>query len=374
MIPTYGLYVHIPFCSRICRYCDFHSILGTDEGLGVMLNAITQEHQLVREEMNLLDAAPATAYIGGGTPSIIDAEAWDSFTSALFHHVPTEELAEFSIECNPDSFSHEKSRAWVRSGVSRLSVGVQSLNDQELRILGRPHTAAQSFDILQDHALSEFQSVSADVMWGLPGQTIKSLSATLAGILASPYVRHISTYELTIAPNTPFGRHQTLLPLPQEHSMLELSDFLQATLLDAGFQRYEVSNWALPGFESRHNSSYWEHIPYLGLGPSAHSFLGKTRWANLADHPAYCSKIQKSRMAVDFIETLSGDDISKEMILLRLRTSKGLKIESFEFPFSLKSDPVLSKIWRHRASSHKRGGTLYSAMPEWIVQTELHLC
>ncbi len=324
-INQYGLYVHIPFCIKACRYCDFHS-QGVKQGdIETMLGAICAEHRLVSAEGHFAGLKLRSIYIGGGTPSIIPANLWGQFVSDLLDDVDTSKLIEFTVECNPQSANAKKLNVYAESGVDRISIGVQSLDKRELAILGRPHNAESAIDILNSPELSLFKSVSADIMLGIPAQTKESLQQTIDEILSSKFVKHISAYELNIADNTPFGRHRKILPLPNEDELSELSTLLKEKLSEAGFVRYEVSNWALPGHESRHNSAYWTHVPYIGLGPSAHSFDGSNRHGNIVDNMRYVEAISSGKLPREFSECLIGRELMEETVMLGLRTSSGVK-------------------------------------------------
>jgi oxygen-independent coproporphyrinogen-3 oxidase len=204
------------------------------------------------------------------------------------------------------------------------------MNDRELSLMGRVHSSARSKEILFDPTLSGFTSIGVDVMYGLPGQTIESLSRTLEPVFASPYVRHISAYELTIAHDTPFGRHRSLLPLPGQERMETLTETLWQTLEARGYKQYEVSNFALEGHCCRHNEVYWDHGQYLGLGCAAHSFIGKSRWANVKDLSHYIFTMNNGSFALEFKEQLDYEKLAMEMVFLGLRRVRGIDEEAFK--------------------------------------------
>jgi oxygen-independent coproporphyrinogen-3 oxidase len=290
--------------------------------------------------------AISTIYIGGGTPSLLNVDTWERIDNVLFSAFNKSQLKEWSVECNPESFTIEKARAYAESGVTRLTFGIQSLNDAELLICGRAHGAERALEVLRYDCLNDmFESIGVDIIYGLPGQTVNTLNDTLSSILSIPSVKHISAYELTIAKNTPFGRHKKILPLPSEESSVEMYELIGKCCAERGMRQYEVSNYALPGFESIHNKAYWSHKPYIGLGASAHSYIHPKRWSNIADvkqYISYMSSISYSRLkississippttgAIDFEETLSPLELSREIIFLGLRNAEGIDEDDF---------------------------------------------
>jgi len=277
---------------------------------------------------------------------LLNVDTWKRLDKRLFSAFNNSQLKECSVECNPESFTIEKARVYAESGVTRLTFGIQSLNDAELSICGRAHSAERALEVLKYDCLNDmFDSIGVDIIYGLPGQTVNTLDDTLSSILSIPSVKHISAYELTIAKNTPFGRHKKILPLPAEELSAEMYELIGKRCAERGMRQYEVSNYALPGFESVHNKAYWSHKPYIGLGASAHSYIHPKRWSNIADVEQYIlsmssisysmlkisnvSKISPNTGVIEFEETLSPLELSREIIFLGLRNVEGIDENDF---------------------------------------------
>ncbi len=294
------------------------------------VDALVKEWKATEERLQLASAGIATLYIGGGTPSILQTRHWDILGESLFRRLNTTPETECTAECNPESFSESKATKWLEQGINRLSIGVQSLQDRELRILGRIHTGEEARSVLASRLLEKFASVGVDVMFGIPGQSRGSLAHTLDELCSVPVIRHISAYELTLHESTRLYKHRKILPLPSEEQTSQMFETVHDVLMGGGFQHYEVSNYARPGFRSRHNQAYWNHRPYIGLGPSAHSFYGGKRWANVSDITEYVRLVEAGQRPVGFEEELTTKQLAEEMVFLRLRTSDGLDQNEFE--------------------------------------------
>jgi len=319
-----SIYIHIPFCKKKCRYCDFYSV-PYEKGLADdFIKALVLEWDIVKKQFALSHTTIKSVFFGGGTPSLLSYEQWEALHKTFLRELHTTDKTEWTIECNPDSFSIEKAQFWKTMGISRLTFGIQSLDNKELCLLGRPHNAATAESVLYNPILKQFKSVGADVMFGLPGQTPESFENSLTGILRNPVITHISAYELAVNRDTSFGRHKSILPLPGEDNIVDMTQKLIDTCAAQGFFPYEISNFAKPGFECIHNLSYWDHSPYIGLGPAAHSYIHPNRFSNKKNVFEYISLLIKGERPIDMIETLSQNDICNELIFLRLRTSRGL--------------------------------------------------
>ncbi len=321
-----SLYIHIPFCQSKCRYCDFFSVAGHDDLVDAYLDAVAGEWRMRCRENSY---EISSLYIGGGTPSLLSIAQWDRSRRILLDGLPFLPDAEWTVECNPESFEAEKAMTLVAMGVNRLTLGIQTLDDRELRILGRPHTARRAEALLEDPSLLPFAAIGVDVMYGLPGQTTGSFSRTLRALLDRPVVKHLSAYELTVAERTPFGRHRSLLPLPEEDAVIAMTDTLHAAAVAYGFEHYEVSNFARAGFRCRHNCGYWDHVPYIGLGCAAHSYLHPRRFWNIGDIGRYCSIVKSGALPVEREESIDAVTLAREMAFLGFRRSDGLNEEVF---------------------------------------------
>ncbi len=328
------LYIHIPFCTRKCRYCDFYSVAFDPARAGRFVASVIGEKQLVREHDGLRETALDTVYVGGGTPSVLSGRQWKRLVRGLGIGA----VLEWTLECNPESFDSVKARAWADAGVNRVSIGVQSLRERELALLGRRHCAERARCVLRDRALERFDTIGVDIMYGLPGQRVADVLETVEGVLAMPRVEHVSAYELTLSPHSPLGRHMRLLPLPGEEVVVEMYLAVETALTAAGFEHYEVSNYARPGHRSRHNCAYWRHEPYAGLGPGAHSYLPPVRRANVADVDEYMAAIERGRLPVGFSEELTRAALVGEALMLGLRTADGIDEARFE---ALTGEPLL---------------------------------
>ena len=324
-----SLYVHIPFCAKKCRYCDFYSLSGNERLIDRFIDAFVNEWERAQTEYGLCNATVSTLFFGGGTPSLLSRGQWQTINDRLISRLHFSPDYELSVECNPESFSAEKAMAWKESGVNRLTFGVQSFNDRELRILGRIHNARGAMDVLSSPVLSQFASIGVDLIYGLPGQTLGSLKQSLDFVFTLTPADHLSAYELTLSDATALGRHTMLLPLPSDDDIVEMNNLIVTYAAQHDFTRYEISNYAKPGKQCRHNQAYWRHEPYLGLGPSAHSYLPPMRFSNVKDLQTYCATLEKGGLPKDFIETIDRETLAREMIFLGLRTSAGIDEENF---------------------------------------------
>jgi oxygen-independent coproporphyrinogen-3 oxidase len=325
-----SLYAHVPFCVRKCRYCDFYSIPYDNSDAERFVQALAQEWELVKKEFKLDNSEIRTIFFGGGTPSMLSIELWEQINTILIKNLHRATDCEWTIECNPDSFTEDKAEQWLSMGVTRLTFGIQSLDDRELTVLGRPHTAAQALAVLKSPILSAFKSIGIDLMYGLPGQTVDSFEKSLQAALSFPVVSHLSAYELTVNPQTPFGRHASKISFPSEETALAMSQTLYAQSKAMGFERYEISNFGKPGHRCRHNEAYWSHSPYIGLGPAAHSYVPPQRWANVKNISHYLTDIGKSKRPLEFTEIINAGKLASETIFLRLRTLDGLDENVFK--------------------------------------------
>lgn len=319
--PDCGIYVHVPFCRRKCIYCDFYSIGERNADWDGYFEALRNEYTRRRDELGSVSSA--TLYIGGGTPSLMPAEMIGRLRRMI--EIP---VSEFTIEVNPDDVTMENANAWREAGVNRVSMGVQSLVDEELRMLGRRHdarSAVEAFHILRN----EFDNVSLDLMFGLPWQTLASLSRTLDGFIEmNP--EHISAYSLMYEEASALTRLRDAGKVSEipELDNVDMFGMVSRHLAEAGYERYEISNYCRPGRRAIHNSLYWTGKPYLGLGPGSHSYDGRrVRRSN----PADLKKYMESEGGKDNIvsEILERDELREEMIMTRLRTVEGLDLNEY---------------------------------------------
>jgi oxygen-independent coproporphyrinogen-3 oxidase len=354
-----SLYIHIPFCIKKCRYCDFYSERCDAPVIDNFIDSLVREWDLLKNKRRLEGVPIATLFFGGGTPSILSPAQWHTIHDRLIKRLPLSDDCEWSIECNPDSFSVEKAMLWNSIGATRLTFGVQSFDERELRVLGRAHTARRAGEVLGEPILACFPSIGIDLMYGLPGQTLQSLETSLNLAFSHSVVNHLSLYELTVGDRTKFGRHRGLLPLPNEDAIVRMTERIVRSTHEHGFARYEVANFARPGHRCRHNMAYWEHAPYIGLGPSAHSYLPPTRYSNVNNIPRYISLLEHGKLPADFSETIDTETMSREMVFLGLRTVEGINEERFfdtiGLPFcSGARKPLLEKFLRQEYMIYRK--------------------
>lgn len=296
-----GLYIHVPFCVGKCPYCDFYSV--TDDSLfGDYAAAVVRNLRRYGESFD-------TVYFGGGTPSLLS-----EYFGEITRHTNTAHGAEITAECNPATADEHTLELLLNAGVNRLSVGVQSLCDNELLRLGRLHNAAQARQLIESAYHAGFRSISADIMLGIPGQTARSLGDTLESLAALP-INHISAYMLSIEPNTPFGKSPPK-DAPDDEQTAELYALCVRLCESYGFGQYEISNFAKAGAECRHNLKYWRDEEYLGIGPAAHSYYNGKRFAVPRDIAAF---IKEDAQPTQLTDGSAGDYDERVMLGLRLR-------------------------------------------------------
>lgn len=318
-----GLYLHIPFCSQRCVYCDFYFVT-TSRNTGAFVEAMRTEIEAYGRS-GQWDAPLRTLYLGGGTPSLLPLDETARLIEAVHQHFDTGALEEVTVEVNPEDATTDYLGGLRALGVTRLSLGVQSFFDDDLRAMNRVHDARQAEAAIEAIQRTGFDSYSVDLIFGIPGQPPEYWMANLerAARLGVP---HLSTYGLTIEERTPLFKMVELgrvTPQPDEALRERFLDTMEY-LAHQGYTHYEVSSFALPGARSRHNQLYWNHADYLGLGPSAHSFRREStsrarRWSNVRNLKQYEALLRQGRLPLDTSEALTLDDLAEEFVLLRLR-------------------------------------------------------
>jgi putative oxygen-independent coproporphyrinogen III oxidase len=318
-----GLYVHVPFCRSKCSYCGFVS--QTDLSIAPLwLDALKKEAELYRNIFGAFDSL----FLGGGTPTILSPPQLESLANCLFLNFSFKDSMEFTVEANPDDLATDMLALLKDLGVNRISIGVQSLEDKELALLGRRHSVRQAEKALDLAGRAGFKSLSADLMYGLPGQTLSNWLGTLRRVLAFE-PDHLSCYQLTLEKRTPLRRMVADKKLAKIGVEQERELFLATSQLleQEGYLHYEVSNFARPEHLCRHNLKYWDRSPYLGLGPSAHSFDGNARRWNTRSIASYRRRLSHGRAPVAGKEILSEENRIMECLLLGLRTRQGIEID-----------------------------------------------
>ncbi len=338
-----GIYLHIPFCRQACHYCNFHfatSLRYKNE----MQDALLKEIPL--RSAYLQDETVETIYFGGGTPSLLDADAIQQLIDQLRETFTIAHHAEITLEANPDDITEEKIAAWKKAGVNRLSLGIQSFFEEDLQWMNRAHNAAQAVAAIE-LAIKHFDNITADLIYGTPQLTNEKWQYNVEKII-SLGIPHISCYALTVEPKTPLEKlirlqkSENVNPDKQSDQFLLLMTWLK----NAGYEHYEISNFAKPGRRSRHNSSYWQGKKYAGIGPSAHSFNGKSRQWNIANNQAYINSIEKGLIPSEE-ELLSETEQLNEYIMTSLRTMEGLDISLLSSRFDTSPDTILQKAEKH---------------------------
>lgn len=323
-----GIYLHIPFCRQACYYCNFHfstSLKNKPEMIKALQAEIALQKDFFKETPNGESHTDIiqTIYFGGGTPSLLDTKDIGTILATLRRHFSVSAEAEITIEANPDDITPGKLSAWKQSGINRVSLGVQSFNDEELKWMHRSHDAQQAHHSIIEIKKAGFNNFSADLIFGIPGQTDiqweKNIEQML--LLETP---HLSCYALTVEPKTAlyhFIQKKKYPPVNEEQAARQF-EILIKKLVSAGYEHYEISNFALPCFRSRHNSNYWKGVPYLGIGPSAHSFDGSRRQWNIANNMQYIQSIRQGIIPAES-ELLTEDMQWNEYIMISLRTGEG---------------------------------------------------
>ncbi|MDL2217049.1 radical SAM family heme chaperone HemW [Christensenellaceae bacterium OttesenSCG-928-M15] len=360
-----GLYVHIPFCIRKCRYCDFLSFENHAQQLPVYLSALLREIQFRSQEKDW--GMFQTVFIGGGTPSLLGGDEMHALMDALCVHFPISANAEISMECNPGTITKEKLTAYKQAGINRLSIGIQTMESTLLKSIGRIHTAQEAFDALRFVREAGFRNFNVDVMYGLPGQTELEFLSTLRDIAAF-HPAHISCYSLILEDGTPLKKavdaKETAIPSEEETAIMqEVGD---AFLLTHQFHKYEISNYAKEEYTCKHNLNYWHNGEYLGLGLGAHSAWqlqakddtpAWTRWENEKTLDNYYASSCRPLNEMP-LNTIPFHEEAFETVMLGLRLTGGISLADFEARFHM----PFSKMYPHAISEllHK----------EWIVLDE----
>ncbi len=326
------IYIHIPFCRKKCRYCAFYSVPAPPQD--EYLHALTTELKARASTSGFFHSPQNTLYIGGGTPSLLTPAQFSELVETVKKFY-SDHFDEFTVEANPESFTPTLAEHLKKLGVNRISIGVQSLRESHLKYLGRIHSSQQAIDAIKT-ASRNFPRVSADLIYGIPGQKVEEILEDIETLIELG-AKHISLYALTPEEETPLWLER--FSLPDEDVLAEQYHKITEFLQELDFIPYEVSNFALPGHFSRHNIAYWEHKPYMGFGASAHSFDGTRRWANISNQKRYSefwnsnpdafhgnNLCDAQKIPLDFCERLNENQIVIERVMLGLRTMWGVRI------------------------------------------------
>lgn len=317
-----GLYLHIPFCKQACHYCDFHFSTKTDYA-DRMVDAICRE--IAMRSTELESKTLHSVYFGGGTPSLLSEKQLNEIFESIFKHFSPKAGAEITLEANPDDLSRDKVKQLAHSPVNRLSMGIQSFHEAELKLMNRAHNAREARAALDRLFDSGFIDITADLIFGMPGSSLSTWAENLEEMLRWP-MPHLSCYSLTVEPRTALHHQvqQGRILLPDEEVVRNQFYHTIDFLAERNLEQYELSNFALPGHEAVHNSAYWHGLPYLGIGPSAHSYTGALRKKNVANNAQYMKAIEAGQPEIE-IEQLSDAERANESIMTALRLREGLR-------------------------------------------------
>src|SRR5271169_5313969 len=336
-----GVYVQVPFCQTKCTYCNFHTGVFSKELYAPYVRAVCREiteFARLRNENGIADVPEAvvdTVYFGGGTPSLLDPAHIAQIIEAIRASFPSQ-FEEVTLEADPETISSEKAAAWREAGFNRISMGVQSFDDAELRAAGRMHRRADVFSATKILRAAGFGNLSFDLIAGLPHQTDRSWEDSVEQLL---HLRpeHVSIYMMEIDEGSRLGlevlqsgERYSAKALPTDDSMANYYEHGCRQLAAAGYGHYEISNWGLPGFESRHNLKYWRREPYFGFGAGAHSFNGAQRWANAHDPASFARAISEGRFPVEQLDTVTPEQSLEEELFLGLRQLAGIDVARIE--------------------------------------------
>ena len=320
--PPIGLYVHVPFCESKCAYCDFASYAGRDADIPRYVDAVVRE--ITRRGAETGHPKAETVFLGGGTPSLLDEVQVTRILEALLEAFPMEEGAEITCECNPGTLTATFAQALRKAGINRLSMGAQARQARLLRLIGRVHRWEHVVASVESARQAGFDNLNLDLMFGLPSQTVADLRETLKAALALAPT-HLSCYGLIVEEATPICRDVTAgkLALPDEEVERQMYELARQTLAEHGFEQYEISNFARPGYACRHNLGCWTRVPYLGFGSAAHSFFDECRTMNPSGLDAYLAGEEPTT------EQISKEEARFESLMLGLRMTRGVKNEDF---------------------------------------------
>jgi oxygen-independent coproporphyrinogen-3 oxidase len=350
-----GMYVQVPFCQTKCTYCNFHTGVFSSDLYAPYVEAICREvaeYPRLLEESQIADVPNAvvdTVYFGGGTPSLLDPAGLGRVLDSMRAGFECK-MEEVTLEADPETISREKAAAWRRAGFNRVSMGVQSFENNELKAAGRMHRREDVFRASQILRETGIENISFDLIAGLPHQTRDSWDESVAALL-SLRPEHVSVYLMEIDESSRLGlevltggTRYSASALPDDDSMASFYERACARLAEAGYVHYEISNWAMPGFESRHNLKYWKRQPYCGFGAGAHSFNGKQRWANAHDPAAYVRAIGQGRFPVEQLASVSREDALGEELFLGLRQLAGIDLARIETEYNANLQPRVEQL------------------------------
>lgn len=365
-----GIYIHIPFCRSKCAYCDFYSLAGREQDMDRYLTALILhlEETAPQAKSHVVD----TVYIGGGTPSIFGGKRIRAILKAVRRCYRLSADCEITMEANPDSADFALLREVRRGGVNRLSLGVQSADDHELKLIGRPHSFAQAAEAVQNARKAGIKNLSLDLIYGIPDQTMASWQKTVEALIAlAP--EHLSCYGLQLEEGTPLYERQDQLSLADDDEQADMYLWMVERLKQAGYDQYEISNFSRPGRESRHNLRYWQMKEYIGFGPGAHSDFGQRRFSFVRCLEEYIKGMEEGSSIVDEDWEMTEEDRRSEYIMLSLRTVHGLDGERYSRTFHMNFKPLenLLEGYAARGLAQKTDGRWHFTPEGFMISNPL---
>jgi len=324
-----SVYIHIPFCNRICPYCDFNKYVLKGQPVEEYLDALAKEMKLTVQKHPPKEIK--TIFVGGGTPTTLDPKQMDKFLDSIHQYLqPQTKSVEFTMEANPESMTEELLQVMKEGGVNRLSIGVQTFDPALLKKLGRLHTGDQVLRGIEIAQKLNYSNISIDLMFGLPGQTLEGFEQSISTALGLG-IQHVSAYGLKIEEGTFFHTlyRKDKLPLPTEDEEVSMYDVLMEKMDKAGFKQYEISNFAFPGFESRHNLTYWRNQEYYGLGAGAHGYIQGQRHVNAGPLQEYLTFLNQDKLPYVETHSVSKQESMEDMMIMGLRTAEGVSEDHF---------------------------------------------
>jgi oxygen-independent coproporphyrinogen-3 oxidase len=356
-----NLYIHIPFCKSRCNYCSFFTTTNKLAAMSDYFLALQKEFEMYIPKLR--DYRIETIYIGGGTPSIVNSKDLKSLLLYIKENIKLAENAEISIETNPESIEAEKLQDYLDAGINRISIGLQAWQDELLKKMGRLYSLETFLQKLSLVKTSGFKNIGLDLIFALPGQSVKDWEETLDNVIKLN-IQHISCYGLELDNDSSWGKlyKSGKLEASAEEADREMYGLAKAKLLNAKFELYEISNFAKSGFECQHNLNFWSYQPYIGLGAGAFSFFENHRFNNVFSIEGYISKMQKSESASENIIQVSMQDQIKEAIILGLRKKKGINLSAFRKRF----DVDILKAYKNEVDKLLR--------EDLVVLTDSHIC
>ena len=342
MTKKVGIYVHVPFCRSKCYYCDFCSRTRADEDIKALYTQrLCEEIDSVARQLGDDRPTGDTVYFGGGTPTLLSPSQLERILSTIERNFGIENGAEITAETNPKTADKEKLGEMRSVGINRLSIGMQSVHDNELHALGRIHTFRDFLDTYLGARAAGFDNISVDLMYGIPEQTKESFARSIETLaVAGP--EHISSYSLTVEEGTPFWNRRDKLVLPDEETVSDMYLMMGDILEKYGYEKYEISNFAHKNKESRHNLKYWRREDYLGFGPAAHSFYSGIRFAHSRDIDAYL----RGESIIESSDAIAGEEAMDEYVMLGMRLREGINIAEFEGIFNTDFERRYGRVFR----------------------------